>query len=313
MREPLTRREILKRAAAASAGLAVWRAVDAEAPAAAPSKGLTRPIPSSGERLPVVGLGTNRYGVSEADELAARKAVLERLAEVGGAVIDTAPAYGTSEAVLGDLLQQLEARDRFFLATKVTAEDGDAKAALAMLHASLERLKTQRLDLVQVHSLKGVEVLLPVLDEWKKAGKLRYVGITTSNPSDHPKMAGYLKKHSFDFIQVDYSLGNRAAAEEVLPLAQEQKVAVLVNLPLGGRRGSLFEKVADKKLPAWAAEFDARSWSQFFLKYCLSHPAVTCVIPGTTKVEHLEDNLQAATGALPDAAMRKRMEAFWDN
>jgi aryl-alcohol dehydrogenase-like predicted oxidoreductase len=166
---------------------------------------------------------------------------------------------------------------------------------------------------MQVHNLQGAEVLLPILHSWKKQGRIRYVGITTSRTEAHGRMTELLSSHPLDFIQVDYSLGNRAAAEKVLPLAQEKKVAVLVNLPLGGRRSeNLLSKVSSRELPAWAAELGARTWPQLFLKYVVAHPAVTCAIPGTTKVEHLEDNLAAARGRMPDAEARSKMEKYWD-
>ncbi|HEX5044557.1 MAG TPA: aldo/keto reductase [Candidatus Polarisedimenticolaceae bacterium] len=302
----INRREILRMGALAGFGLALGRrAFSKEALR-------TKPIPSTGERLPVIGLGTNQYGVHSPEERVPLREVLRRMPELGGKVIDTAPAYGRSEEVLGDLLAELGNRDRYFLATKVTAPEGSAERGKAMLEESLRRLKTGRLDLVQVHNLDGVDVLLPVLRAWKESGKIRYLGITTSRPEAHTRLTEFMSKYPLDFIQVDYSLGNRAAAERVLPLAQERRMAVLVNLPLGGRRGSLLAKVSNRPLPPWAAELEARSWAQLFLKYCVSHPAVTCAIPGTTKVRHLEDNLAAARGPLPDPATRKRMEEFWD-
>jgi aryl-alcohol dehydrogenase-like predicted oxidoreductase len=302
----VTRRDVLRLGTLAGLGLTLGKRAFSE------SSPTTKAIPSTGERIPVIGLGTNRYGVASPQERIPLKAVLQRMPELGAKVIDTAPAYGRSEEVLGDLLAELGNRERYFLATKVTAPEGSAERGKAMLEDSLRRLKTSRLDLVQVHNVDGVDVLMPVLRAWKESGKIRYIGITTSRSEAHSRMAEFMTKHPLDFIQVDYSLGNRAAAERVLPLAQERGMAVLVNLPLGGRRGSLLEKVGDRPLPPWAAELEARTWAQLFLKYCVSHPAVTCAIPGTTKVHHLEDNLAAARGPLPDGAMRKRMEASWD-
>ena len=302
----ISRRHMLRIGTLAGLGLAMGRRAFSKDPVA------SKPIPSSGERIPVIGLGTNQYGVEGAEARVPLKEVLQRMPELGGKVIDTAPAYGRSEEVLGDLLTELSNRERYFLATKVTAPEGSVERGKAMLEESLRRLKTSRLDLVQVHNLDGVDVLMPVLRTWKEAGKIRYLGITTSRSEAHARMTEFMTKYQLDFIQVDYSLGNRAAAERVLPLAQERRMAVLVNLPLGGRRGSLFDKVRDRPLPPWAAELEATSWAQLFLKYCVSHPAVTCAIPGTTKVRHLEDNLAAARGPFPDAAMRKRMEDYWD-
>lgn len=271
---------------------------------------ITRAIPSTGEKLPVVGLGTNRYGVATADELAARREVLRRLPELGAKVIDTAPAYGTSEEVIGRLLGELKNRDRVWLATKVTALSGRADDGRKMLEESFRRLRTRRIELVQVHSLNGVAEMLPVLREQKKAGRLKYLGVTTSRDEQYTDLLEVMRRERLDFIQVDYSIANRNAADKILPLAAERGMAVLANLPLG--RGNVLSKVKDRPLPDWAAQIDATSFAQVFLKYVISHPAVTVAIPGTTKVEHLEDNLGAARGRLPDAEMRTRIEKFFD-
>jgi aryl-alcohol dehydrogenase-like predicted oxidoreductase len=308
----ITRRQAIRIGALAGLGLTFGRRLFSAEAAPTTASLVTRPIPSTGERLPVVGLGTNRYGVSTPEERAPLKEVLKRMAELGGKVIDTAPAYGRSEEVLGDLLAELGGHDRFFLATKVTAPEGSAERGTAMLEESLRRLRTSRLDLVEVHNLDGVDAMMPILRAWKESGKIRYLGITTSDNDDHGRMTEFMRKHPLDFVQVDYSLGNRAAAQRVLPLAQERRIGVLVNLPLGGRRGNLIAKVGERPLPPWAPELGAKSWAQLFLKYVVSHLAVTCAIPGTTKVRHLEDNLAAARGPLPDEATRRRMEAYWD-
>lgn len=275
---------------------------------------ITKPIPATGEKIPVIGLGTNNYSPTTPEERAARLEVMRRMPELGGTVIDTAPGYRQSEIVLGEMMAELGNRQKFFLATKVTAPGGDAKQGVAMMEESLRRLRTDRVELMQVHNLDGVDELMPALREWKGNDKFRYVGITTSNTSAHGRMMEFMRRHPLDFIQVDYSLDNRAAADAVLPLAVEKGVAVLVNLPFGGRRdGNLLRRLAGRELPDWAKEFDARSWGQVLLKYCVSHPAVTCAIPGTTKLEHLEDNQAAGRGRLPDAALRKRMEEWWDS
>ena len=271
---------------------------------------LTRAIPSSGEKLPVIGLGTNRYGVTAAAELAARRDVLRRMPELGATVIDTAPAYGQSEDVIGQLLAELKTRDRMWLATKVTAPSGSAADGRKMLEASFRRLRTERIQLVQVHSLQGVKEMLPVLREQKKAGKLSYVGVTTSRDQQYDDLLQVMRKEPLDFIQVDYSISDRNAADKILPLAADRGTAVLVNLPLG--RGNALAKVKGRALPDWAAQIDATSFAQIFLKYVVSHPAVTVAIPGTTKAEHLEENLGAARGRLPDAAMRRTIEKFFD-
>jgi aryl-alcohol dehydrogenase-like predicted oxidoreductase len=272
----------------------------------------TRLIPSSGERLPVIGLGTNNYSVTSTEDLAARREVLRRMPNLGGTVIDTAPAYGRSEEVIGQLVAEIGNRDKLFFATKVTTNT-DAAAGTAMLEQSFRRLRTDRIELIQVHNLTGTEQLLPVLAEYKSGLRIKYFGVTTSNDSQHAATADILRRHRLDFVQFNYSLDDRESAQTLLPLAQDRGVAVLVNMPFGGRRGSnLFARLARRALPSWAAEIDASSWPQFLLKYVVSHPAVTCAIPGTTKLAHLEDNQRVGRGRLPDGEMRKRMEKFWD-
>jgi len=274
---------------------------------------LRRRIPSSGESLPVLGLGTNNYSPRTPEERAARRAVLERFSQLGATVIDTAPAYRESEATLGELLAELGTRDRSFVATKVTSRSGTREEGVAMLEASRQKLRTDVLDLVQVHNLMGTAVLLPLLREQVTAKRIRYLGITTSSDEQYPAMAEVMRTERLDFIQIDYSLGNRSAADELLPLAADRGMATLINLPFGGRReGGLFAQVRNEPLPGWAKEIGARSWGQVFLKYVLSHPAVTCAIPGMTQVTNLEDNAAAARGVLPDAALRRRMERDWD-
>lgn len=287
-----------------------------------PSALLTKPIPVSGERLPIIGIGTNSFASNELDSL---RAVLGRMVELGGAWIDTAAAYGESEAVLGQLLSDLKIRNRVFLATKLVGDgtqrvagpgalgtEWDGVTGLASFERSLQRLRTDHVDLLQVHSLKGIDTALPQMLEWRKAGKLRYIGVTTSSVAEHAQLLEAMRRWPVDFIQVDYSLANREAASEVLPLAQQRRIGVTINLPLGGKRRTLIQEAGDRPLPAWAAEIDAHSWAQFFLKYVVSHPAVTCAVPGSTKLNHLEDNQGAARGRLPDAAMRKQMESYWD-
>jgi aryl-alcohol dehydrogenase-like predicted oxidoreductase len=270
-------------------------------------------VPSTGERLAVVGVGTNNYSPTTREERQARREVLSGLTAAGASIIDTAPAYRQSEEVIGDLLAEIGNRRQAFIATKVTA-DGQLDTGMAMIQQSMRRLKTDVLDLVQIHSLNGVDVLFPHLGELKRKGQVRYVGITTSSSSQHDAMLRLIRTQPLDFIQVDYSLANRAAADEVLPAALERRVGVLINLPFGGRRdGNLFSRVRDTELPDWAVEIDAKSWGQFFLKYVVSHPAVTAAIPGMTKLAHLEDNLGAARGRMPDAAMRARMAKYWDS
>jgi aryl-alcohol dehydrogenase-like predicted oxidoreductase len=300
--------------AVAPLGLAADRKKDKDAPRK-PSQGplMTKAVPSTGERLAAIGVGTNNYSPTTAEERAARREVLAGLTASGASIIDTAPGYRDSEQTIGDLLADIGNRQQAFVATKVTAPDGDLAKGVAMIEESKRRLKTGVLDLVQIHSLNGVDVLFPHLFDLKKKGVIRYVGITTSNESQHDKMIELLKTQELDFIQVDYSLANRASAEDVLPLAAEKKVGVLINLPFGGRReGNLFSRIGGAPLPDWAAEIDATSWGQFLLKYVVSHPAVTAAIPGMTKLSHLEDNLGALRGRMPSASMRARMEKYWD-
>lgn len=271
---------------------------------------ITKAIPSTGEKLPVVGLGTNAYSVTEPAEIAARREVLEHFPKLGAKVIDTAYGYGEAEVVIGRLLKELGNRNQIFLATKTPIRDPitDGKAAIDL---SFKRLDVSKIDLLQIHNLNGLDVLYPALVEAKEAGRIRYIGISTSTDDQYEALAAALKKYRFDFVQVDYSIENRGSEEVILPLAQERGLAVLVNVPLGGRRGNLLPKVAGKALPAWAADIDVTSWAQLLLKYNISHPAVTAVIPGTTKLTHLRDNQLAARGKLPDAATRKKIEALW--
>lgn len=297
-----SRRSLLRAAiglgvGALAAPLTGLRAADA---AALPL--ITKPIPSSGEKLPAIGLGTDSFSDTVREAIHAE---LERLPALGGSVIDTAAAYGDSEALIGAALGSLGTRDRMFLATKLVASDAEASFS-----RSLERLKTRRLDLLQVHNLNGVATVLSQLKEWKQAQRIRYIGVTTSRLSQHAELLETMQRHALDFIQVDYSIANRDAAEKILPLAAQKRMAVLVNLPFG--RSSLFSEAASRPLPPWAADIDVSSWAQYFLKYVISHPAVTCAIPGSTKLSHLIDNQAAGRGRLPDASMRQRMEQYWD-
>lgn len=312
------RREVIKAGIATLAGAHLVTAWGAEKskdkpkpPPAAPL--MTKPVPSTGERLAPIGLGTNNYSPTTPEERAARREVVAGLTAAGASVIDTAPAYRQSEEVLGELMADIGNRKQVFLATKVTAPEGDVAKGVAMIEESKRRLKTDVFDLLQIHSLNGVDVLFPHLEELKKKGEVRYIGITTSSASQHAQMVELINSQPLDFVQVNYSVSNRAAADSVLPAALAKRVGVLVNLPFGGRRdGNLFQRVSGRPLPDWAAEIDVRSWGQFFLKYVVSHAAVTVAIPGMTKIGHLEDNLQALRGRMPDAAMRARMEKYWD-
>lgn len=282
---------------------------------------ITKRVPSTGEMLPVVGIGTNRYGVNTPEEIKPLRDVIQKLSELGGKVIDTARGYGRAEEVIGQCVRELGNRDKLFIATKFSTRDGAQGAANERasgptaqqgLDQAFSRLQMDKLDLMMVHNLGGTETLLPLMFEHKKAGRYRYVGISISSDQQYGAMADFMRKFPLDFIEIDYSIGNRNSEEVILPLAQERGMAVIVNVPFGGRRATVLQEVANQPLPAWAKEFDANSWAQVFLKYIVSHPAVTAVIPGTTRVEHAIDNHGAARGKLPDAAMRKRIEQFYD-
>jgi len=271
---------------------------------------IQRKIPSSGESLPVIGIGTaRRYeAVTTEAERAPLREVLRQFKEMGGRVIDTAPSYGTAETVVGDLVAELKIRESLFIATKLGVRGGDA--GIDQLEQSFKRLRTPTIDLIAVHNLQDTQTQLRTLRQWKQAGRIRYVGITTSFERQHSEFEQTMRAEALDFIQVDYALDNRKAGQRILPLAADRGMGVMINLPFG--RGRLFTAVQGKSLPPWANEFDCASWAQFFLKYIVSHPAVTCAMPGTAKVEYLVDNLGAARGRLPDAAMRRRMEGFID-
>lgn len=303
-----SRRDALCGALAVGAGTLLSRS--ALAASGAPLPLITKVIPASGERLPAIGLGTDKFELDEREPIVAE---IHRMQELGGTVIDTAAAYGDSETLIGEALDG--SRDRMFIASKLTASGrgfhSDGVGGQASFERSLMRLRTTKIDLLQIHNLDGVDALLPQLQQWKQAGKIRYIGITTSRVAQHEEMIGYLRKYPLDFIQVDYSLDNRDAAKSLLPLAQERRVAVLANVPFGF--GNLLRAAQSRKLPPWAADIDVTSWGQFLLKYVIAHPAVTCAIPGSTQVAHLTDNQGAARGRLPDEAMRRRMEQFWDS
>ncbi|HSB68355.1 MAG TPA: aldo/keto reductase [Candidatus Methylomirabilis sp.] len=271
---------------------------------------IQRKIPSTGESLPIIGIGTaRRYeAVRTEAERAPLREVLHRFQQMGGKVIDTAPSYGTAETVVGDLMVDLKIRDSLFIATKLGARGRDA--GTLQVEQSFKRLRTPKIDLIAVHNLQDTSTQLHTLRQWKQDGRIRYVGITTSFERQHPEFEQTMKAEALDFIQVDYALDNRKADQRILPLAADRGMGVMINLPFG--RGRLFRAVQGRSLPPWAGEFDCASWAQFFLKYIVSHPAVTCALPGTAKGEYLVDNLGAARGRLPDAAMRRRMEGFID-
>lgn len=308
-----SRRDVIKTGLAIGAGMTLgWPAGMARA---AQLPLITKAMPGSGEKIPVVGIGTNAYNLSPELRPVLRD-LMKRFVELGGSVYDTATGYarGESESVLGELATELNLRNKLFFVTKITAPGDDLAQGRTLFDTSLSRLKTDRIEGLLVHNLQGVEALIPAMREWKQAGKIKYLGISTSSDTQYPALLEHLKKHQLDLIQVDYSLGNRGAADELLPLAKDKGIGVMINVPFGGRNraNANFARLASVPLPVWAAEFDCRTWPQFFLKYVISHPAVTMAIPGTRRIEHLEDNFGAARGRLPDQATRKRMEEFFD-
>lgn len=270
-------------------------------------------IPSTGQMLPVVGWGTNAFNESILDQL---REGMQHFASAGATMIDTAAVYGESEQVIGRLAAELELRDKLFIATKITTGGGSGAhtqpGGRGSFDRSLARLQTDHVDLLYAHNLIGVDVLLPLMLEWKKEGRLRYIGVSTSHDAHHAEIVDCMRKYALDFVQVNYGLGGRAAEQTVLKTAVERRVAVVANVPLGGRGGRNLQAVQDRPLPDWAAEGGCTSWVQVMLKYAFSHPAVTCVISGSTKAAHIDDNQQAGRGVLPDAALRRCMEQYWD-
>jgi diketogulonate reductase-like aldo/keto reductase len=269
-----------------------------------------RPIPRVGELLPVVGLGTYQSfdvgnGVGERDPL---KEVLRLFVQHGGALVDSSPMYGSSESVVGDLAADLGITGQLFMATKVWTSGREA--GIRQMEESLRRMKVARMDLMQIHNLQDWATHLKTLQAWKAAGRIRYMGITHYHSGAYGDLERLMKSRAFDFVQFNYSMAEREAEGRILPLAQETGTAVIINRPFA--QASLFSRVRGKEVPAWAAEFECKSWGQFFLKYILGNPAVTCVIPATSKPHHLVDNMGAGVGKLPDEKTRRRMVAFMD-
>lgn len=266
-----------------------------------------RRIPSSGESLPVIGVGTWRtFDVGKRPEERAPLAeVLRLLFEAGGSVIDTSPMYGAAEGVVGDLLAGAGARDKAFIATKVWTS-GRAAGAEQMTR-SLQLLRTGHVELMQVHNLLDWRAHLPTLRAWKQEGRIRYLGVTHYTDSAHDELEAVLRAERWDFVQLNYAADDRAVERRLLPLAAERGTAVIVNQPFGG--GGLLRRLSPRPLPAWAGEIGCTSWAQLLLKFVLAHPAVTCVVPGTSKPDHLRDNVRAGSGPLPDAAQLRRLVA----
>lgn len=308
----ISRRTALRLGAGLGAGMALGSAGFTLAQQGRQAELLTSTIPSSGERIPLIGIGTaRRYDVAASEEeLAPLREVLRNMPSAGCTMIDTAPSYGNAETVVGNLVEELGIRDQLFICTKVGSGSRGVEAGRAEIEQSFQRLKTDRIDLLQVHNLGGVEQMLPILREMKEAGRIRYYGMTTSSDRQYEEFERVLAREEMDFIQIDYAIDNRTAEERILPLALDRGVAVQTNLPFG--RGRVFEAFGDQPVPAWAAELGIESWAQFALKYIVSHPAVSCAIPGTARLAYLQDNMGASRGALPDAATRRRMAELID-
>jgi len=281
-------------------------------PASAQSSGIvSRPIPASGEQLPLIGLGTWQV-FDVGNDRAARaplREVLDAFAKSGGRMIDSSPMYGTSESVVGDLVAELGLAGKLFVATKVWTS-GRA-AGIQQMETSFKRLRVQTMDLMQIHNLVDVATHTKTLADWKAKGRVRFVGITHYTSSAYAEVEKWLKAGQYDFLQINYSLAERDAAERLLPLARERKVAVIANRPFA--EGAMFRRVRGKPVPEWAKEAGMATWAQYFLKWIVSHPAVTCTIPGTGKAEHLADNFAAGSGPLPGEALRTKMAEHFDS
>jgi diketogulonate reductase-like aldo/keto reductase len=301
----MTRREAARLIGATAGGLFLPLGASLAEAKAESSAMLMRAIPSSGEKLPVIGLGTwqafdvdltsyNRRSLEE---------VLSLFVKLGGRIIDTSPMYGRAEEVIGELTTALGIQDKIFLATKVWTRGKEN--GIKSMERSMELLRAKRIDLMQVHNLVDVQTQLATLREWKAQGRIRYLGITHYEAGAFADVEKIMRSEKLDFVQINYSLMEREAEEHLLPFAQERGIAVIVNRPFGG--GDLFSRTRSKPLPDWAAEFNCHSWAQFFLKWIVANSAVICAIPATDKARHLEENIQAGTGALPDAKMRQKM------
>lgn len=299
----MNRRSALRVLAVAAAGL--YSAGHAASPRGNAGAILKRRIPSSGEMLPVVGLGTwQTFDVGTARaERAPLEEVLSSFAETGGKLIDSSPMYGRSEEVVGDICEKLSLRPKLFIATKVWTRGREA--GIRQMEESMARLRASPIELMQVHNLVDADTHLATLREWKRSGRVRHIGVTHYTASGHEGVARVIESEAIDFIQINYSVGEREAEHRLLPLAIERGVAVIANRPFAG--GEVFHRLRGKPLPSWAAEIDCTSWAQLLLKFVIAHPAITCAIPATAKVMHLRDNMRAAYGRLPDENLRARI------
>jgi aryl-alcohol dehydrogenase-like predicted oxidoreductase len=283
----------------------------------AQGKLLTRAIPASGEQIPVIGLGSSATfsQVARQEDVTALREVFKALVDGGATLFDTAPSYGASEETAARIVNEMGLRDKLFWATKVNVAGrgnatADPAAARQQIETSFTRLKKAKIDLIQVHNLGDPKTQLPIVHEFKKQGRVRYAGITTTFDQQYDELVAIMKNEPLDFIGIDYAIDGRKVEETILPLAQEKKIAVLAYAPFGRTR--LFRRVGDRPLPDFAKEFDAKTWAQFFLKWVIGHPAITAVTPATSQAKNMVDNLGGGIGRVPDAAMRQRMAAFVD-
>jgi diketogulonate reductase-like aldo/keto reductase len=290
--------------------LAILAAGSAVRPSLAQGRILTKPIPSTGEALPVIGVGTwQTFDIgSDKGARAQLLEVLRLMTRAGRGVVDSSPMYGSSESVAGDLMAAGRLHDELFVATKVWTHGREL--GIQQMETSFKRLRVKRLDLMQVHNLADVATHTKTLREWKDKKRVRYIGITHYTSSAYAEVERLLKTGQYDFLQINYSLGERDSEQRLLPLAHERKIGVIANRPFA--EGALFGRVKGKPLPPWAAELGIASWAQYFLKWIVSHPALTCAIPGTGNAKHMQDNLGAGSGPVPDAGMRKKMAEYFD-
>ncbi len=314
----ISRREWLRLSVGSSAVLALDpRALGARVRHLLQQQVIMRAIPSSGERIPVIGLGSSATfaQVARSEDVSALKEVLRALVENGGTVFDTAPGYGASEEVAARVARELGITDRIFWATKVNVARGgataDPAAAKAQIDRSFERIGKRPIDLIQVHNLGDVATQLPILEQLKREKRIRYIGITSTDERQYPELISHMRNEPLDFIGVDYAIDNREVETTILPLARERKIGVLVYAPFGRTR--LWRRVEGREVPAWASEFDAKTWAQFFLKFVVSHPDVTATTPATSQAKNMIDNLGGGVGRLPNAEQRRRMIELVDS
>lgn len=312
----VTRREWLGMTVGAGAAMALHGRGAAASQGPQTLSLITRAIPSTGERLPVIGLGSSATfaQVARSEDVTALRDVLARMVQLGGTIFDTAPGYGASEEVAGRIAQELGVAGRLFWATKLNVArrggGADPAEARAQVEASFQRIGKSVIDLIQVHNMGDPVTQLPILREYQQQGRIRYMGITTTFENQYADLVKVMRTEKLDFIGTDYAVDNRHAEETILPLARDRGIAVLAYAPFGRTR--LWARVAGREVPEWAKEFDASSWAQFFLKYVITHPTVTATTPATSRAQNMADNLGGGTGRLPDEAMRRRMIAYID-